>query len=226
MPVHALPTNLFNSTCWSIEVTKFIDLTDKTFGRLTVIERALSGARWRTRWRCRCECGTENTVFAVSLRRGATTSCGCLMRERSREHSTTHGLSESAEYYIWCAIKSRCLSLGNKQHADYGGRGIDICGRWENSFEDFLADMGTRPSPKHQIDRIDNNGGYTPKNCRWVSGTENARNTRTSMWWDILGIRYASSTEAGESLGVCPRTIRDRVKRGVPGYSSSLKYPR
>lgn len=107
------------------------------------------------------------------LRSGNTRSCGCLRSESIAAHSFKHGLSDMPEYAVWKAMIHRCADLDNPR---YGGRGITVCDRWLDSFEAFLADMGTRPFPEAQIDRENNGGNYEPNNCRWVTAQVNVNN--------------------------------------------------
>lgn len=202
-----------------------INLTGNKFNRLTVTAEASKSKTGLRRWMCICSCGNVTIVHHYGLTRNITKSCGCLNAEMVKARFITHGKSKSSEYSTWESIIIRCTSINFKQHKNYLGRGITVCDRWRNSFESFLADMGSRPSPKHQIDRIDNNGNYEPGNCRWVERIVNMRNMNKSMWWDIHGKRYESVRHAAESVGLSPQTIRYRIKHGVPGYSSELKYP-
>ena len=130
----------------------------------------------------------------------------------------THGMSKTLEYYSWKSMTQRCCNPKNPAYKRYGERGIAMCQRWRK-FENFFADMGLRPSKKHQIDRIDNDGDYEPSNCRWVTSKENARNTSASKWWFINGVKYDSAQQAADALNVTQRTIQrwceGQVSRGV-----------
>lgn len=163
-------------------MSKFIDLTGKKYNRLIVVSFKEYNKHRQSTWLCVCECGTEKVVLGASLRTGATQSCGCLNIEKISERFTTHGHTigkkRSTEHKIWASMIQRCTNPNVDKYEDYGGRGITICDRWRE-FENFFADMGKRPSRRHSIDRICNNGNYELNNCKWSTRTEQVRNIRT-----------------------------------------------
>lgn len=183
-------------------------LFGQVFGKLTAVSYVSRG-----KWICRCECGNTKTVCASSLVKGNTKSCGCQWHAVSARK--THGLTESAEYKVWCGIKRRCFNQNEKCYPNYGGRGITMCDRWANSFEAFLDDMGKRPSDKHQIDRIDNDGDYAPGNCRWATRKYQCRNRRSSRTITHNG-QTRTLAEWQEITGIGWSTIKHRVEHGWP----------
>lgn len=153
------------------------DETGKRYARLVVLRRA-ENIDEQAGWLCQCDCGEVVTVRGNPLRSGRTRSCGCLVRETTAAMNRTHGMSRtSSEWTTWASMKQRCLNPKHPSWEHYGGRGIKVCDRWLESFENFYADMGPKPSPDLSIDRIDNDGNYEPGNCRWAD-TKTQNNNR------------------------------------------------
>ena len=173
-----------------------INLIGHTYGRLTVFGYAGKKGKHHY-WRCSCDCSKRSVVTSTALRSGHTKSCGCYHKERTSEVHLTHGKSSSPEYRALTQMKARCYKKNNKAYKDYGGRGITICDRWLESFENFYADMGDRLSPQHSIDRINNNGNYEPDNCRWATKQVQNQNHRmfTTNTSGITGVYWSKSSQ-------------------------------
>lgn len=150
------------------------------FGNLTVLNRAPKGKRHHSMWLCKCDCNAETVVDTSSLRSGNTKSCGCITRKLLKESSTKHGKHGTRLYRIWKGMVSRCNCKGQSSYKHYGGRGISVCSEWLNyeSFDKWALENGY--SDNLTIDRIDTDGNYTPKNCRWVTMEVQAKNKRNS----------------------------------------------
>ncbi len=203
---------------------KLIDLTGQIFGRLTVIievERLVTD-KSRRRWLCQCECGKTKIIGHCHLVRSIR-SCGCLQREALLRRITKHGGCDKPEYGVWAGMIKRCTNPNEVRYKDYGLRGITICGRWRSSFEAFYADMGPRPTPKHSIDRINNDGGYwcgrcteclkneQPANCKWATELEQAANTRRNHMLTANG-ETLHIAEWARRLETSEGTILNRLK--------------
>ncbi len=202
-------------------VIRSIDMTGQRFGRWIVVRRAerpANSSNRDARWEVICECGNTAIVTRSSLVGGDTQSCGCLQRELAtevvRERSITHGMTETSEYNIWCMMKRRCANPQNHSYPRHGGRGITICDRWLNSFENFYADMGPRPSTKHTIDRIDNSLGYSPDNCRWADWfvQQNNRGNNTLVTHDG---KTLTLLEWSQVTGIPVKLLRSRHNQGM-----------
>ena len=188
-------------------MSAMIDLTGLSFGRLKVLGRAENSKSREAKWLCLCACGETSEILSWNIRAGKTKSCGCLVIGRKPKHSGR----KLPEYSIWCGMKSRCSNQRNHAYKDYGARGINISTSWAHDFAKFLADMGSRPSPAHSIDRIDNNKGYSKENCRWATQTEQVRNRRSTV--KVAGVALAALAEPG---GPSYNTLHKRHMNGRP----------
>jgi hypothetical protein len=190
-----------------------LDITGRRFGKLTAIyELPREGGRGPRRWMCRCDCGRERSARPTYLHSGTIRSCGCLLRETLLRRNQTHGKSGTPEYRAWCGMRERCRNPRLPAYRDYGGRGITVCPRWE-SFEAFLADMGPRPSPRHTLERINNDGPYAPRNCRWATRGEQCRNYRRNHHIEHQG-RDMLLMAWAEEKGLRLHTLIVRLRRG------------
>ena len=191
------------------------DLSGMVFGYLTALERCGSNKYGKGLYKCRCRCGKVLIVDSQSLKTGNTRSCGCLHNELLSERMTTHGMSKTRLYRVWKNIVKRCKNPNSKNYKDYGGRGITVCDRWLK-FESFYDDMGVGYREDLEIDRIDNDKGYYPDNCRWVTHSDNQRNKRTNH---RVTTSAGNLTVAGlaEKANVDYGTMISRIKRGREG---------
>lgn len=195
---------------------KPVNLIGQKFGRLTVL--SVGAPRMNTygkpikRWFCLCECGGTTETNTNKLLSGHTTSCGCYRKEMTSVANKTHGLRRSPEYVSWASMRSRCLNPSYKRFHLWGGRGITICAEWLVSFEAFYRDMGPRPAGT-TLDRIDVNGNYEPRNCRWATPAEQANNLSTVRRFTVNGV---TDTISGFAVrwGCSRDAIKLRLRRG------------
>lgn len=180
------------------------------FGRLVVVSEAARRGK-AIYWRCACDCGAVTEVYGGTLRNGRSQSCGCLNAELAKSRRTTHGKSRSTEHSIWCGMRQRCNDDQHPSYPAYGGRGIQVCARWNASFENFLADMGERPAGM-QIDRINNDGNYEPGNCEWATPKEQANNRRSCLNFTLHG-RTQTLMQWCEEYGIGYHVAIKRIKQ-------------
>lgn len=193
-------------------MSRSIDLVGKQFGRLTVLHEAGRDKHSNALWQCECSCGVIKTYIASKLRSGTTRSCGCLHNEELRQRKITHNMTNTAEYEAWRGMIKRCTNPNCKSFKDYGARGIKICEEWLSSFVAFYNSVGPKPTPAHEIDRINNNGNYEPGNCKWSISKEQCNNMRRNHKIVFNG----ESMNIGQwatKLGINVRTLRNRLIR-------------
>lgn len=186
---------------------KKLNITGQRFGHLTALYRLNNYNERYSYWLCICDCGNLTEVYLGSLRRGATTSCGCLVKK--------HGKSYEPLYRTWLGVKTRCNNISDEHYKDYGGRGIVVCDEWENDFQAFYKwAMLHGYDDTLTLDRIDVNGNYEPNNCRWATRKQQARNRRSnrrftyngrtrclSEWCELMGLNYNTVCTRLNKLG-------------------------
>jgi hypothetical protein len=203
-------------------MSKVLDLVGKTFGRLTVLERAGNDPRGKSRWLCQCSCNETKVVDGSDLKTGNAGSCGCVRREKLREqakakatHGHTRGGRHTPTYRSWQSMLNRCFKQNRPGYANYGARGITVCDSWLISFENFLADMGEAP-PGLTLDRFpDNNGNYVPANCRWATPTQQSRHRRSNKLLSFDG-QTRCLADWADRFGLRWTTLRNRLAAGWP----------
>lgn len=197
------------------ERKNFQDLTGMVFGKLTVLGYAppkllKTNSTPVFHWWCRCECGVIKPVQGSGMKYGNVRSCGCTSRFKR-----THGMCKTTEYRAWASMLDRCSESNRKYHVRYAGRGIKVCARWIESFENFLEDMGPKPFNNYSIDRIDNDGNYEPGNCRWTDMTTQCRNRSNNRMLTHNGQTRCLS-EWSVLNGIPENALRARLSSGWP----------
>ena len=202
-----------------IDMPNFKNLTGKKFGRLTVIgvsRKVESGNRERYYWRCKCDCGNEKEVRTDCLTSGLVKACGCLKKDQDKINLTKyhkHKLSHTKLWDTYYGMKSRCYDKTDKRYSDYGGRGIEICPEWLENFENFVSwSLENGFDDNLQIDRIDNDSGYSPQNCRWISIKENCRNRRSNVMIEYQG-KMITLVELSEILNIPYKTAYSKYRK-------------
>ena len=188
----------------------------KVYGRLTIIGESFpkpvgTKGKKKLHVECLCSCGTVKIYQLANLKSGITRSCGCLNRERNASHGHSPRSKVSPEYNSWKCMIRRCKNHNAINYKSYGGRGIKVCQRWQ-TFENFLVDMGKRPSSQHSLDRVDMNGDYCPENCRWATRSEQANNTRRNRFITAFG-KTQTMQQWADEIGVSRDTLRYRIDR-------------
>jgi hypothetical protein len=192
------------------------DCTGQRYGRLIAVRRGPDSKAGHVRYYCDCDCGTKDHLVTASGLRNGQKSCGCLgsrnaIGARSLRHGATIERKFTPEYSTWRSMKMRCHSPTYRQFHKYGGRGIQVCSRWRDSFEAFLEDMGPRPAGT-SIDRIDGSRGYEPRNCRWATAKIQGINKRSVVLYEHQGVRLHLKDWASR-VGIKYQTLRARVLR-------------
>lgn len=187
-----------------------IDLTGQRFGRWMVLERVWRSDSTQTLWLCRCDCGNMGILNTRNLRSGKSKSCGCLQKEAVSKSNTIHGMRNTRLYTIWLKMKNRCQNSNHKDYHLYGGRGITVCNEWQQ-FEPFYEwAMSNGYSEDLTIDRINNDGGYSPDNCRWATVKEQANNKRNTCWVTYNG-ETRTLSEWSELVGIKHSVLQSRI---------------
>jgi hypothetical protein len=208
---------------------KFVDLTGKQFGRLTVLERIKKPGSKRAYWKCQCKCGKMVFPETSQLNDGRCKSCGCL-REEMKKKRITHGDTRVGRhgklYNVWSAMKGRCYTPSNTSYNRYGALGIKVCEEWRRSYEAFKkwALANRYQEGLSSIDRIDSKGDYSPSNCRWVTNLVQANNKKNNVFLTYKGVTKTLSMWAREK-GLSPGTLRARLSIHNWSLSQALETP-
>lgn len=195
------------------------NLAGMKFGRLTAINPTENLGNGRVKWLCRCDCGNSVEVLNYNLYNNHTQSCGCLQRERAAELNAMHGMCGTRLHRIWRHMRERCLKEYSKRYCDYGGRGITLCDEWLE-FEPFMRWALDNGYADHlTIERINNNKGYSPENCRWATPFEQASNKRSNHLFTIDGVTD-TMTNWARAYGINPMLVFDRLHKGWTEYEA------
>ena len=163
-------------------------------------------------WTCKCDCGAT-FVRRASILSGIS-HCGCMSYVNRSVSHKKHGLTKTAEFKSWDGAIQRCTNDRCKDFPNYGGRGISVCDRWIKSFDNFLSDMGKKPSASYSLDRIDVNGDYSPENCRWASSRQQASNRRNNVFVDVGGSKITLFEFCGYKTSPMYQRISYRLRHG------------
>jgi len=194
---------------------KTVDMTGVSVNGVTVTGKIGSRAG-KAIWDCRCACGSTFEAVGVSLRTGKTKGCSSCAKARVVASATKHGLVGTREYNSYNAMKARCYNPLDKRYQRYGGRGIAVCARWLESFNNFIEDMGMQPTAMHSIERKNGDMGYEPGNCVWATKTEQANNRSNNTVIEIGG-RAQTMAQWSRESGINRTVILRRMKRGFTG---------
>ncbi len=206
-----------------------IDLTGERFGRLLVIEKIGCIKKKGSVWKCLCDCGKTVEVLGTYLRRGDTKSCGCYHSDSVRRMMLTHGKSKTRLYRVWAGIKNRCNNPNSSNYKYYGAQNITMCEEWEKSFEVFekwALDSGYDESAKPQVctlDRIDNESGYSPDNCRWTDHTHQCNNQKSNRLFEYNGVIHTMA-EWAKIFKMNYSTLRARIRKGM-NFEDAINKP-
>jgi|SRR6266853_3879354 len=198
-------------------MTRLKDITGQRFGMLLVLKRTTVLGE-RIKYLCKCDCGNEKIIYGENIRQGKSASCGCQIGG----NHYIHGFTGTPEFDAWRNMVSRCTNPNSSNYKNYGGRGIKVCDRWLESFDNFLHDMGKRPNPKLSIDRIDNEKGYEPNNCKWATKKEQFEHRRP---WGTNTNRVKDKSQieckcgCGQFTSPGKRFIWGHNNRGIPSWN-------
>lgn len=190
------------------------DLSNQKFGKLTAIKIVGTDKSKRKVWLCQCDCGNQTTVVGTYLSSGNTTSCGCIRRELNKTRAIKHGNYNNRLYKIWYEMKRRCYNKNRKAYKYYGAKGISICDEWLNdymNFRNWALDNGYNDTLT--IERIDYTKNYCPENCTWITQQEQTQNSSHNHYL-TLNDKTMTITQWSIYLGMAPKTIRSRLKKG------------
>lgn len=188
------------------------DLTGRVFDRWRVDSFAgyyfsQNIGRTNAKWLCICKCGEEKEVYAYALTTGNSKSCGCLTKDMVSKANFKHG--RPLEYMTWRSMRQRCNNINAKHYPSYGGRGIRVCKEWDESYEQFIKDMGPKPGKELSIERVDNDKGYYPDNCIWATPTVQARNKRVrpGSLSGVNGVKPTNSKRWSAYIGANNKSV-------------------